>query len=262
MTAPPLDDKVAIVAAASQGLGKASALALARKGASVTLFARGEETLAATAQEVATLNAGRVHAAVADLRQLADLERVVDETVQRFGGVDILVNNSGGPAPGPFMDVTDQEWLDALDAEVMGAVRLCRLTIPYMRQRGGGRIINIATVGVMKPQPGLVLSDATRHLVVGLGLNLAAELAAENILVNTVCPGPIRTERMEDLIRDTATRENLSLGEAEQRWLDLVPLRRLGEPEDVGELVAFLASETGRFITGAVIQVDGGKAIA
>lgn len=257
-----LDGKVAIVAAGSRGLGLASAMALARGGACVTIFSRTKASLGEAARRIAALGGGGVHAVVADLRNKGDLERVVEETVERFGGVDILVNNSGGPALGPFETVTEGEWLEALESEVMSVVRLCKLVIPRMRARGGGRIINITTVGVKKPQPGLVLSDATRHCVVGLALNLAVELAPDNILVNTVCPGPILTERLEEAIRTTAGQEGISLAEAEEHWLNLIPLHRFGEPGDLGDLVAYLASDRGGFITGTVTQVDGGKAVA
>jgi 3-oxoacyl-[acyl-carrier protein] reductase len=199
---------------------------------------------------------------VADLRNAQDLKMVVDETVAKFGGLDILINNSGGPALGTFMKVTEQDWLDALEIEVMSVVRLCWLVIPQMRERGGGRIVNITTVGVKKPQPGLVLSDATRHCINGLALNLAVELAPDNILVNTVCPGPIMTDRLQEAIETTALHNQISLKDAEKYWLNLIPLHRFGDPQDLGDLVAFLVSERGSFITGAVIQVDGGKAVA
>jgi 3-oxoacyl-[acyl-carrier protein] reductase len=179
-----------------------------------------------------------------------------------MGGIDILINNSGGPVLGTFKEVSEEDWLDGLASEVMSVVRLCSLVIPHMQKRGGGRIINITTVGVLKPQPGLVLSDATRHCVLGLAQNLAIELAPDNILVNTVCPGPIATERLEDAIQKRAEHDSLSREEAEAYWLNLIPLHRFGKPVDLASLVAFLASDRGDFITGSVIQVDGGKAIS
>lgn len=257
-----LDGKVAIVAAGSKGLGLASAQSLAREGANVAIFSRSRESLQAAAQTIASQGGGQVHSTVADLRKLEDLERVVEETVERFGGIDILINNSGGPRLGPFSLVTEEDWRDALETEVLAVVRLCKLVIPRMRERGGGRIINITTVGIKKPQPGLVLSDATRHCVNGLALNLAMELAPENILVNTVCPGPILTERLEEAIRTTSGQEGISLAEAEEHWLGLIPLHSFGKPADLGDLVAYLASDRSGFMTGTVTQVDGGKAIA
>lgn len=256
-----LEGKVAIVAAGSKGLGLASAEALAREGANVTIFSRNQSSLDQAAARLRALDGGEVLTCVADLRRLADLDSVVDTTVKQFGGVDILVNNSGGPPLGPFAQISEEQWQDALQTEVISVVHLCKLVIPHMRQRGGGRIINITTVGVKKPQPGLVLSDATRHCVTGLALNLAVELSKDNILVNTVCPGPIMTERMEEAIQSRADLEEISISEAERYWLNLIPLNRFGKPSDLGDLVAFLASERGEFITGTVTQVDGGKAI-
>jgi 3-oxoacyl-[acyl-carrier protein] reductase len=257
-----LEGKVALIAGGSKGLGFASAYALAREGANISIFSRNEEDLDIAVQKIEQLNRGKVHCVVANLRKANELQRVVYETVEMFGGLDILVNNSGGPALGTFMKVTEQDWLDALEIEVMSVVRLCRLVIPLMRKRGGGRIINITTVGVKKPQPGLVLSDASRHCINGLALNLAVEFATDNILVNTVCPGPIMTDRLKEAIETTADHNQMSLKDAEEHWLNLIPLHRFGDPQDLGDLVAFLASDRGSFITGAVIQVDGGKAVS
>lgn len=257
-----LEGKSAIVAAGSKGLGLECAKTLAKEGANVTIFSRTKTSLDRAEKQIASLNGGRVHTVTADLRNKIDLERVVNEAVDIYGGVDILVNNSGGPALGPFSAVTEDEWLDGLESEVMSVVRLCKLVIPQMKARGGGRIINITTVGVIKPQPGLVLSDATRHCVLGLAQNLAVELAKDNILVNTVCPGPISTGRLEEAIQKRAEHDSISLEEAEEYWLNLIPLRRFGEPRDLADFVAFLASDRGGFITGTVTQIDGGKAIA
>lgn len=257
-----LEGKVAIVAAGSRGLGLASALALAREGADVCIFSRSRESLDLASKLIKSEGGGDVLALRGDLRIADDLKEIVKQTVARFGGIDILVNNSGGPPLGRFSDMTEQDWSDAFETEVMPVVRLTRLVIPHMRDRGGGRVINITTVGVKKPQPGLVLSDAMRHCIVGLALNLAIELAPDNILVNSVCPGPILTERLQDAIGNRAELDDLSEFEARDYWLDLIPLRRFGKPSDLGDLVAFLASGKGQFITGTVTQVDGGKAIS
>lgn len=254
--------KNAVVAAGSKGLGLACAMSLAREGANVTIFSRSDVSLVSAADQINSLGGGDVHTVVADLRNKHDLERVIHETIDVHGGIDILINNSGGPALGPFSAVTEGDWLDGFETEVMSVVRLCRLVIPLMQERGGGRIINITTVGVIKPQPGLVLSDATRHCVLGLAQNLAIELAPDNILVNTVCPGPISTERLDDAIKKRAEHDSISMDDAEEYWLNLIPLHRFGNPADLADLVAFLASDRGKFITGTVTQIDGGKAIA
>ncbi len=257
-----LSNKTAIVAAGSKGLGLACAMVLAKEHANVTIFSRTESTLDDAFHQITSQGEGRVHKVVADLRNKQDLIRVVSETSEMMGGIDILINNSGGPVLGTFSEVSEEDWLDGLETEVMSVVRLSSLVIPHMRKRGGGRIINITTVGVLKPQPGLVLSDATRHCVLGLAQNLAIELAPDNILVNTVCPGPIATERLEDAIQKRAEHDSISRKEAEDYWLNLIPLHRFGKPVDLANLVAFLASDRGDFITGSVIQVDGGKAIS
>ncbi|HCC78515.1 MAG: hypothetical protein A2X25_09360 [Chloroflexi bacterium GWB2_49_20] len=257
-----LEGKVALIAGGSQGLGFATAYALTREGADVSIFSRNQETLDNAAKMISRNNRGKVHCIVANLRNPNELEKVVEKTVEIFGGIDILINNSGGPALGSFMKVTEQDWLDSLEIEVMGVIRLCRLVIPHMKKRGGGRIINITTVGVKKPQPGLVISDATRHFINGLALNLAVELAPDNILVNTVCPGPIMTNRLEEAIETTSQHQGISLKDAEEHWLNLIPLHRFGDPKDMGDLITFLVSDRGSFITGDIIQVDGGKAVA
>lgn len=250
-----LRGKVALVAASSRGLGRAVASAFVREGAQVAICARNEAGVNAAAAGIG----GEVLGVAADVSQADGAERVVRATVERFGRVDILVNNAGGPPSKPFVDLTDEEWWQAVGLNLMSAVRLSRLVVPHMRAQGGGRIINITSFTVKQPLPNLVLSNAVRLAVVGLAKTLAAELAQDNILVNTVCPGPIATERLQALTATYAEREGVSFEDAERRlWTNQIPLGRLGRPEEFADVVVFLASPRASFVNGTTLQIDGG----
>lgn len=248
-----LAGKVGIVAAASKGLGKAVAKRLAQEGMRVAICARDEQTLQKTAREIEALTRSEVVAIRADVTRPEDIRNLVAETVKRFGGLDVLVTNAGGPPPGNFFACDDSHWEQAFYLTLMSVVRLCREAIPHMQQRGSGRIINIASVSVKQPIENLILSNSLRLAVVGLAKSLANELAPMKITVNTVCPGPTQTDRMEQLFRATGDVEA-----ARRFWTKDIPMGRMGQPEELADLVAFLASENARYITGTVIQVDGG----
>lgn len=248
-----LSGKVGIVAAASKGLGKAVAFRFAREGMRVAICARDESVLRATAHEISAQTQAEVLPIRADVTRYDDIKNLVAETVKRFGGLDVLVTNAGGPPPGNFFACEDSRWEEAFYLTLMSVVRLCREAIPHMQQRGGGRIINIASVSVKQPIENLILSNSLRLAVVGLAKSLATELAPFKITVNTVCPGPTQTERMEQLFRASGNVE-----EARRFWTKDIPMGRMGQPEELADLVAFLASDNARYITGTVIQVDGG----
>jgi 3-oxoacyl-[acyl-carrier protein] reductase len=253
-----LTGKGALVCAASEGLGRAAAQALAGEGCRVAICSRRGEEIRQAAAEIAAATRGEVVPLVADLTRADDIRRVVAATVDAFGGLDVLVTNIGGPKPGVFDALSDADWYAAVDLLLMSAVRLSREVIPHMRRRGGGRIVHITSVAVKQPVAGLMLSNSVRAAVVGFSKTLSRELARENITVNCVAPGYTRTARAEQLARATAEREGVPVDEVERRTLRAVPMARLGEPRELADLITFLASDRSSYTTGTVIQVDGG----
>jgi 3-oxoacyl-[acyl-carrier protein] reductase len=254
-----LKGKVALVLAASKGLGRASAAALAAEGASVAIGARNRQTLEKTTKDIELETGSRVLAVPTDVTREKELEIIVAATVQEFGYIDILVNNAGGPPSGTFDTVGDEQWQSAFELNLLSAVRLVRLVLPHMRQRGSGRIINIVSTSVKEPIEGLLLSNATRMAVVGLAKTLSLELAPDNITVNNVCPGRFLTDRLRQghMIKEKIAR-GMSEAEALRSVAQDIPMGRIGKPEELAALVAFLASEQAGYITGTTIQVDGG----
>jgi 3-oxoacyl-[acyl-carrier protein] reductase len=253
-----LKEKCAIVCAASKGLGKASALALAREGARVVMCARTATTLEAAAAEIRSETAARVVPVVADVSRAADVDRLIARAAEELGGIDILVTNTGGPRSGPFESLDDADWSESFESLVMSVVRLSRAVIPHMRRRSGGRIIHVTSVSVKQPIDGLALSNALRAAVTGLSRTLASELAPDNILVNCVAPGYTRTGRVSELAEQAAAREGSTAAEVQHRTEEKIPLKRMGTPEEFGDVVAFLASERASYVTGVTLQVDGG----
>ena len=252
-----LAGKVALVAASSKGLGKASALALAREGARVTICARTEADLDATAGQIRRETGAEVLAVPADLTSAAGIHSVVAATAERFGGVDVLVNNSGGPARGRFADFADDDWRRAFEVVTLNFVRFVREVVPYMRRERWGRIIGIQSSSVKQPVEGIDLSNALRPGIAGLVKSLMPDLAKDGITINLVLPGRFLTSRIvagagRSPEGDKALQAQLAPTAA------AIPLGRLGDPMELGNLVAFLASQQASYITGAVYQVDGG----
>jgi len=257
-----LAGKAALVGGASRGIGKAVAMALAREGCRVGIGARGREGLEAAAAEIAGATGSEVLPVVCDMSRYDDIRRFVAETVSRFGGLDIVVNNAGGPPLGPFEAHSEEAWQAAVDQNFLSVVRTVREALPHLRKRGGGRIINITSVAVKQPIDGLILSNAARLGVVGLAKTLSRELGPDQILVNNVCPGLTLTDRLREVLQNRATTQGRSLEEVMEDENRSIPVGRLGKPEDIAALVVFLASEPARHITGTTVQVDGGSTTA
>lgn len=257
-----LRNKRALVTAASRGLGRASALALAQEGARVAVASRNTAALEPLVEEMRAAGAPDPLFVTMDLSDPASIKRGVAAAAEQFGGLDIVVGNTGGPKSGPFLNITRSDWEQAANETLFAMVELSLAAVPLLKDAGGGRVIFITTVGVKIVQPNMVLSDALRLGIVGLAKSMSHELAADNILVNCLCPGPIATDRMEDLITATMAQKGVDRSAAEALWLNEVPLGRTGSPEDFGAMVAVLASERASFITGTALTIDGGKSRA
>jgi 3-oxoacyl-[acyl-carrier protein] reductase len=253
-----LKEKVALVAASSRGLGRAVAEELAEEGASLILCARGEAVLNEVCDSLSRPTGGRVLGVPADLSVTADLERVVALGLERFGRIDILVTNGGGPPAGEFDRLNRQAWEEATRMLLTSVVDLARLVLPGMKARGWGRILNVTSIAVKQPVDNLMLSNSLRAAVTGFARTLANEVAAYGITVNNILPGYTRTERVEQLAEALAAKEGITPAAVRARWQDAIPMRRLGEPREFAALAAFLVSERASYITGSSIAVDGG----
>ncbi|MBI3660683.1 SDR family oxidoreductase [Candidatus Acetothermia bacterium] len=254
-----LKGKIAAVAAASQGLGKAIAQRLAQEGASVAICARTASDLKKTAEEIRKSTSARVLDIAVDLTEPQSAKEFIGRTVKEFGGLDILVTNSGGPSAGSFVQFSDSDWEKAFQLLIMSTVRLCREAIPHLQKSNAGRIINVTSTSVKQPIPNLLLSNALRPSVIGLAKSLALELAPYRIAVNSVCPGSTATQRLEEIFAARAKELGASSEEVRNYWLKDIPMGRFGKPEELAALVAFLASEHAGFITGVAVQADGGQ---
>lgn len=253
-----LKGRSAIVCAASKGLGRATALSLAREGARVAICSRSDSAIRAAAKDIAAATGSDIVPIVADVSLAADCDRLVAEAAKQLGGIDILVTNTGGPKSGLFTTFSDQDWTEAIDSVFMSVVRLCRGVVPYMRARGGGRIINITSISAKQPVEGLVLSNALRAGISGLARTIANELAADNILVNCVAPGYTKTDRVVELAEAAALREGITAEAVQKRTEAQIPMRRLATTEEFADVVAFLASGRASYVTGTTLQIDGG----
>ncbi len=247
----------AVVAAASKGLGRACAIALAAEGVNVAVFARDLDTLNETAAAVRAHGVQAI-AIQADVTKPDEIRQVVDRAASEFGRLDILICNAGGPPPGTFASVTEDQWELAFQLSLMSVTRLVSAALPHLRRQGGGRIINLISTSVREPIEGLILSNSIRPGVIGLAKSLSQELGPDKITVNNIITGSILTDRQRSLRERMAQQMNITVEDAIKHVEKNIPLGRLGDPEELAALVAFLASRQAGYITGASIPVDGG----
>jgi 3-oxoacyl-[acyl-carrier protein] reductase len=251
-----------LVTAASRGLGLASAKALAADGASLLICARGPLQLDEAAREIRSATSGaRVETMTLDVSAPDSASQLVGQARDKFGRLDVLVNNAGGPPPGSFASVGDADWEKAFQITLMSVVRLVREALPLLQASGQGRIVNLVSTSVKQPIDGLILSNALRAAVIGMAKTLSKEIGGTGVTINNVLPGIILTDRQRELRGADAARRGISFERAIEEAGHGVPLGRIGQPEEVGALVAFLASKQASYITGTSIQVDGGMVV-
>ncbi len=253
-----LTGRVALVTAASKGLGRATATRLAAEGARVMISSRGADQLARSAQEIAEATGAQVEHCPADVSHGADLDRLLRETRERLGGVDVLVNNAGGPRPGGFDALDDAAWQQAFELNLLSTVRLFRGVLPHMREQRWGRIVTVASSSMRQPIDDLTLSNTFRVGILGLAKSLALEVAGDGVLVNTLGPGRIATDRVAELDATRAERTGQSVEEVRAQGEAAIPIGRYGTPEEFADVAAFLASGANTYVTGQNLLVDGG----
>jgi 3-oxoacyl-[acyl-carrier protein] reductase len=248
-----LKDKVAVVTGGTEGIGRATALRLAQEGASVAICARRQELLDKTAAELRKTGA-QVLAVSADMSKTADIDRFIKAVIERFGRIDILVNNAGTSARGKFLEIEDKAWSADLELKVFGAIRCTRLAVPHMKKQGGGRIINITISSAKQPGAESYPTSVSRAAGLALTKALSKEYAADNILVNTVCIGKIKSGQHERRY----TKQRVSADDYYRETAKDIPLGRVGDADEVANVIAFLASNAASYVTGTSINLDGG----
>ena len=252
-----LKNKTAIIGGSSKGLGKACAVALAREGANIVLCARNEKALLETQREIELLGV-QILALTVDMANANDNQRIVRETMARFGRIDILINNSGGPKPGTYNDISEDDLDDAYSAVLKYNIRMIKLCLPYMENQGWGRIVNITSVTVKEPAANMMLSNIFRAAVASFAKTISKEIIAKGITINNVCPGYFKTDRVTQLMESRAQAEGVSVEEYEQKSIADFPHKRYMNPQELGDMVCFLCSENAKSINGTTVQIDGG----
>lgn len=253
-----LNNKIVLVTAASKGLGKATAKQFAREGAKVAICARSE-LIDKIAAEITEETGTQVLAVRADVTQPAEIERVIHATVEKFGGLDILVTNAGGPPAGTFDDIDIKQWEAAINLNLLSAVNLIKIALPYLRQSSSAAILTVTSTSTKQPVENLILSNSIRLAVIGLTKTLSQELGNDKIRVNSILPGWTYTERVEELI-NARTAKNGTTKEAEIAAINAnIPLSRMGKPEEFANVAVFLCSPAASYVNGVMLQVDGGS---
>lgn len=253
-----LNGKRAFVAGSSDGIGRAIAEGLSAEGAHVMLCARTETKLAALADTMRAAGAKRVEFIAANLDAPEEIERVIGETHAVFGGVDVLVTNNGGPNPGDFLSMTEDDWLAGYNRTLMSGIRLIRGFLPGMIERGFGRVINVTSISVKQPVQRLLLSNTFRAGVTGMAKTLSDEVSKHGVTVNNIAPGYIATGRQAQLFNDRAAKAGVTVDQIREQLTANIPMGRIGTPDEIAHLAVFLASARSSYMTGTTIQVDGG----
>lgn len=253
-----LAGKTALVIASSQGLGKAVATELVKEGTNVMISSRNAEKLKNVQEELNAIGKGKVFFHPADITKIEDIQQLVKETRKVLGPIDILINNAGGPPTGSFEEFSDKDWENSFQLNLLSYIRIIREVLPDLKENGG-KIINIASSSIKQPISGLILSNTFRLGILGLSKTLAEELGSYNILVNTVAPGRIATDRIAMLDERIAEKQNVSREEVTKRIEDSIPLGRYGTPEEFAKFVVFLVSDVNTYVTGSALMIDGGS---
>jgi 3-oxoacyl-[acyl-carrier protein] reductase len=257
-----LKGKRAIVMAASRGLGYASALGLAREGCKLIVCSRDQARIETAAATINKETGADVKALVADVSSASEAKRLVDAAVSAYGGLEIVVHNAGGPPAGETLQMTEEQWQKAFEQNLLSFTRIVGAAAPEMKKAGYGRVLTIASSSIKQPIPNLALSNALRAGVWGIAKTLSRELAPQGILVNVIAPGRIDTERIAELDQANAQKSGKSVEDVRKASIGGIPLGRLGRPEELANLVVFLASQAGSYITGQAITVDGAAGTA
>ncbi|MED2973628.1 MULTISPECIES: SDR family oxidoreductase [unclassified Fictibacillus] len=253
-----LRNKAVLVLASSKGLGRATAMKFAEEGAAVMITSRDEKALMVTADEIRKKTGSRIEYAVCDITQKEEITRLVKAAADAFGKIDVLVNNAGGPPAGTFDSFGDEEWEFGFNLTLMSLVRTVREVLPYMRENGGGRIVNIASSSFKQPIDGLILSNTFRTAINGLSKSLSQELGKDGILINTIGPGRIGTDRVAELDSKAADANSVSPEQVKEQMEKSIPLGRYGTPEEFAKTIVYLGSEANTYITGQSFLIDGG----
>ena len=253
-----IKDRVAIITGSSHGIGKSIALNLSKEVEKIVICARNDNALQTVAKEIEKSTKSRVLKVQTDLKDKDSIKALVEKTIETFGTVDILVNNTGGPPAKPFIDTDMDDWQNTVDLLLKSVINCCHEVIPYMKKKRWGRIINMTSFAAKQPEERLVLSNAIRAGVLGLTKTLSNEVAEHGILVNAVCPGWTLTSRLNELARSISVNKGIDQKSVISGWANQIPLKRLAKPEEIANLVVFLASEKASYMTGNVVQVDGG----